>query len=780
MEKIDAINELIETENNKVESYPTIALNGLVAFPSITVQIDIGRKKSLEILNYAQNNNKQIFVTLQKNSNPEYGFNDLENIGTVVEIRQVIRLPRNNVRIVALGVKKCKIIAEDTSSEVFSTFVEPIEMNMTETLSSEVMFRKCKEELDKYIKKGAVIIADPKANFMEENDPEIFSYLVADNFFRLINEKQEMLKKDSVESMLEYLLSWIFITGEKIKIETEILNKVRKNVDENQKEYFLREQAKVISEELGDNVNEIEIIKEKIKSLNLNEKSEKKLLADVNKLTKLPSNSPEYGILMNYFDCIFDLPWNTETQDTEDIKTAEMILDEDHYGLEDVKQRILEYIAVYKLTESLKAPILCFVGPPGVGKTSIASSIARALSKNFVRMSLGGVKDEAEIRGHRRTYIGAMPGRIIYNMTNASSINPVFLLDEIDKMSSDFRGDPSSALLEVLDPEQNSTFVDHYLEIPFDLSKSMFIATANTLNGISQPLLDRMEVIELGGYTDEEKFEIAKKYLVPKAMKNTGITNIDFTITDKAIYKIINEYTCEAGVRGLEKEINSVCRKCAKKYVEDSSLKCLTVDENELFELLKAPRYKMDSKSKEDSVGLVNGLAWTGAGGSLMSIEAVTMPGSGEIILTGLLGDVMKESAKTALDYIKSNYEKFGLNSDVFKEKDIHIHVPEGAVPKEGPSAGVTLATVILSVLTGKKVNHNVAMTGEISLLGNVLPIGGLKEKSLAGFRQGIETILIPKDNESDLEEVPQTIKEKTKFITCKTLDDVFSYVFTN
>ncbi len=561
-------------------------------------------------------------------------------------------------------------------------------------------------------------------------------------------------------------------------MEKEINEKVRGQINRLQKEYYLKEQMKAIKEELGEDYDydeEIQEFQERLEKLKMPADVKEKVLKEIDRMARLAPASAEGGVIRTYITWILDLPWNNETKDTLDIKKARKILDEDHYGLKDVKERVLEYLAIRQLTKSMKGPIICLVGPPGVGKTSIARSIARSLNRKFVRMSLGGVRDEAEIRGHRRTYIGAIPGRIISAIKEAKSRNPVFLFDEIDKLTSDFRGDPASALLEVLDPEQNKEFKDHYLEIAFDLSKVMFVTTANSLSGIPRPLLDRMEVIEVAGYTELEKLQIAKRYLVPKQVKEHGIKEGQLQLPDDALARIINSYTRESGVRELERKVAAVCRKAAMRLVE-SKASMVRVNKGNLDKFLGIPKYHHDAAGKTDEVGIATGLAWTSVGGETLQIEVTPMKGSGKLVLTGQMGDVMKESARAGLSYIRAKAEEFHIDEDFHKNIDIHIHIPEGAIPKDGPSAGITMATAVTSALTGIPVRHNVAMTGEITLRGRVLPIGGLKEKSLAGKRAGVNKILVPKDNEKDLEDIPEEVKKAIEFVVVSSMDEVLEH----
>ena len=588
------------------------------------------------------------------------------------------------------------------------------------------------------------------------------------------NDIQRILEIDDTIERLRAFENLVTKELEIAKIEKKITSKVRQSIDKSQKEFYLREQLKAIHSELGEDPDEGEELVKQIKDKNLPKEVEEKALKEIARLDKINPSSPDYSIILNYLDWIKELPFNECTVDTESLQDAKAILDKDHFGLEKVKERIVEYIAVLQLTKKIRGPILCFVGPPGVGKTSVATSIARALNRKFVRMSLGGVKDEAEIRGHRRTYVGAMPGRIIYALRNVGSNNPVFLLDEIDKMSSDMHGDPASALLEVLDPEQNTTFRDRYMEIPYDLSKVMFITTANSVDTIPYPLLDRMEIIELNGYTDQEKMEIAKRYLIPKQLELNGLNDKKVVFTDDAVREIIESYTMEAGVRNLEREIGGVIRKIAVKAAEHKRIKKQVVDKGDISSYLGVKKHIRDLSLDKDEVGAATGLAWTSVGGTTLTIEVSLMHGKGEILLTGKLGDVMKESARAAISYIRANAAEYGIKDEVFETTDIHIHVPEGATPKDGPSAGITMATAILSAFTHKPVKKSVAMTGEITLRGKVLPIGGLKEKTLAAYRQGIDTVVIPTENEKDLSEIPADIKDKINFITASEIQTVF------
>ncbi len=638
----------------------------------------------------------------------------------------------------------------------------------------EAYFRTSKEILKDITETDSRLTKEGAANLDKCTDPDELVNLAGHYLQIRVEQKQELLECARTVERLKKLDKILNDELEIMRLERKINSVVRQNIEKNQKEYYLREQLKAIHTELGDDENERFELEERIKAKGMPEEAEKKALKELSRMSGMQTSSPDYNVLRVYIDWMLDIPWHECTEDTEKLADAVKVLNEDHYGLEKIKERITEYLAVMKRTGGLNAPILCFVGPPGVGKTSIASSVARSLGRKFVRMSLGGVKDEAEVRGHRKTYVGAMPGRIISGMKKAGSVNPVFLLDEIDKISSDLRGDPADALLEVLDPAQNSTFVDRYIEVPYDLSKVLFITTANSLDTIPVPLLDRMEIIELTGYTPEEKREIAKRYLVPKKREANGLKEEEFSITDSAIDALIDGYTMEAGVRSLERKIDAVCRKAAVR-LSDGVVDTVSVDECDVPGFLGAKRYERDGKAlKKDEVGAATGLAWTAVGGTTLTIEVSAMRGKGDILLTGKLGDVMKESARTAISYIRSNSASYGIDGAAFETTDIHIHVPEGATPKDGPSAGITMATAILSAFTQKPVKKSIAMTGEITLRGKVLPIGGLKEKALAAYRTGIHDVIIPADNQKDLEEIPESVKNSINFIPVTDVDTVF------
>lgn len=760
----------------KAPSYKMVALRGMTVFPGQTLHFEIGRDKSLTAVESAVANRENIFLVMQldaSTSNPSE--RDIYRVGTLARIQQLIKLPNDTVRVLATGLERMEIDSYIATSPCFEVTLKPFETVESDETEVKAMRAAISTQLETYIKLDTKL-AKESIPMLKSDDTEKFVSIASLTFFESASDRQAVLEKHSLYEQLEMIYAKMVSACEILTAEKRIALKVRESVDKNQKEYYLREQIKAIHSELGDDEEEIEQIRQKAKEKNLPDYAVEKLEKELHRMSKMSPTSPEAGVIRTYVEWMLDLPWNESAEEEVDLKRAEEILDEDHYGLEKVKERIIEYLAVHKLCGNLKGAILCFVGPPGVGKTSIVSSIARAAGRKLVQMSLGGVRDEAEIRGHRRTYIGAMPGRILSGMKNAGVNNPVFLLDEIDKMSSDFRGDPASAMLEVLDPNQNYEFKDHYLEIPYDLSKTMFVCTANTLETIPTPLLDRMEVIELSGYTYEEKLQIAKRYLLPKQLKANGMKAENVSVSDEVMMSIISGYTRESGVRNLEREIATVIRKLAVKVVKsgDSDAK-FDVGREDLTEYLGVERYRDNAKNEEDSVGLVTGLAWTSVGGVTLNIEVAVMPdGKGEIVLTGNMGDVMKESARTALSLVRSRANKYGIAAEMFTKYDLHIHIPEGATPKDGPSAGITLATAILSALTNKKVSRDIAMTGEITLLGNVLAIGGLKEKSLAAFRSGVKTLIIPSENEKDVKDIPAEVKAAVKIVTVAKIDEVF------
>ncbi len=752
---------------------PLIPLRGLTVFPNTTVNFDVGRKKSVAAVTDAvKNRNGKIILCRQINtdeSNPQP--DGIYTIGVLARVVQVISNGGETLRIIVDGIKKVKVTGYVDNPDFFVASYEPMKELHARTVEAKAYRRKCMSVVEEHYFVGERATKDVYNILNETEEPVAFLYRAA--HLMDISDRQGFLEIDDVIDKYELLLDFLEDELEIAKVEKKINRKVRESIDKGQKEYYLREQIKAIQEELGDEDDDDLLLK--ADKLPIPEESKKKLKKDIERNAKMPTSSPDYAISRNYFDFVFDLPWGIESEDNNDIENARKILDEDHYGLEKIKERILEFLAVRQLTDEKREPIICLVGPPGVGKTSIVKSIARALNRKYVRMSLGGIRDEAEIRGHRKTYVGAMPGRIISNIRIAGTMNPVFLLDEIDKLASDFKGDPSSALLEVLDPEQNNAFRDNYLEIPFDLSKVIFITTANNPDAIPAPLYDRMEIIEMSGYTPEEKLQIAKKHLIGKQLKAHGISEDRLSFTDDGIEKIIYSYTRESGVRGLEKEIANVMRKVAVKIVSGEAQDKIVVTKDNVKEYLGVEKYLENEKPEHSEVGAATGLAWTAVGGEILTIEVSNVSGKGEILLTGHLGDVMKESARTAISYIHAHADDYDIPERAFKDKDIHIHVPEGAIPKDGPSAGITIATAVFSALTGKGVRNDVAMTGEITLRGKVLPIGGLKEKSLAAMRAGIKKVLIPVDNIKDLDDIPESVKNGVKFIPVENVSEVFN-----
>ena len=760
----------------KISAYKMVALRGVVVFPTQTLHFDVGRDKSMLALERAKADNENIFLVTQKEasvSNPSE--KDIYRVGVIARIQQIIKLPNETARVMVTGLERMVIDNYVSTFPCFEVALSPFATVDSNEDDVKAVKHAISDQLESFLKLDHKI---PKENLplLKTDDTEKFIAAASAFVFEKDADRQDLLETNNVYEQLEKIYTRLVALCEILAAEKRIALKVRESVDKNQKEYYLREQIKAIHSELGDDEEEIEQFRKKAAEKNLPDYAVEKLEKELGRMDKMSPTSPEAGVIRTYVEWMLDLPWNESTTDPIDLVKAEEVLNEDHYGLNKVKERIIEYLAVHSLSGNLKGAILCFVGPPGVGKTSIVSSIARAAGRKLVQMSLGGVRDEAEIRGHRRTYIGAMPGRILSGMKTAGVNNPVFLLDEIDKMSSDFRGDPASAMLEVLDPNQNSQFKDHYLEIPYDLSKTMFVCTANTLDTIPAPLLDRMEVIELSGYTYAEKLQIAKRYLFPKQLKANGMKEGSVTVPDSVMNEIISGYTRESGVRNLEREIATVIRKIAVKVVKENKKdKVFKVRTSDLATYLGPAKYKDNLKNEDDAVGLVTGLAWTSVGGVTLNIEVALIPdGKGEITLTGNMGDVMKESARTALSLVRSRSKRYNIDKEMFTSYDIHIHIPEGATPKDGPSAGITLATAILSALTGKKVSRDIAMTGEITLLGKVLAIGGLKEKSLAAYRSGVKTLIIPKENEKDISEIPEEVKKSVEILLVSKIDEVF------
>ncbi|EOU1754901.1 endopeptidase La [Clostridium perfringens] len=758
---------------------PLIPLRGLTVFPNMVIYFDVGREKSIEAVEKAMAGDQKIFLAAQKDieiDNPSE--DDIFNIGTICEIKQIVKMPKNTIRVLVEGIERAKMDEFFDKEELLEASIEKIEIDNEIDHEFEALSRKLKDDFFEFLDitaSSGINGVDLFDNLEEEKDLNKVTDLISSYALIKQEDKQDILQTLDLKKRIEKLIFYVKQEIEVAKIEKRIGTKVKKKLDKGQREYYLREQMKVIQEELGEDDDNKKAIIEFEKVIN-----EKKLPNQVKEkaqyeISKLKASSPysqDGGVTRTYLENLLDMPWGEFTEDTLNIKDARKVLDKDHYGLKDVKDRILEYLAVKQISNSLRGPILCLVGPPGVGKTSIAKSVATSLNRKFVRMSLGGVRDEADIRGHRRTYVGAIPGRIVTGLKEAKSMNPVFLLDEIDKLGMDFKGNPADALLEVFDNEQNKTFRDHYLEVDVDLSEVMFITTANSLDGIPRPLLDRMELIEVSGYTYEEKFRIAKKYLVPKVLKEHGVDNKIITISDSALKLIIDSYTRESGVRNLQRQIANVIRKGIKDIIEKDK-KNLNISTKLVEKYLGPKIFSYEEIDKKDKVGVVTGMAWTAYGGDTLPVEVMVMDGKGRLELTGQLGDVMKESARAAYSYVRAHMKELGIKDEFYSKKDIHIHAPEGAVPKDGPSAGVTMTTALVSALTGKKVKHNVAMTGEITLTGKVLAIGGLKEKCLAARRVGIDTVIVPKENEKDVIKLPKIVKDSLNIILADKIDDV-------
>ena len=759
---------------------PLLALRGIIVFPGMTVNLDVGRDKSINAVNAAMQLDKKILLVTQRDAETaDPKREELYNYGVVAEIKQLLKLPSGAIRILIQGLERAELTSlidapfKDTYLEGFAMPVASIEPE--ENSETEAMRRVLLQSFEKWLVTGKKVTTEVMLNFKNITTAGEIADIIAGYLTISIDEKEELLELADVKERMHKLHTFLCKELEIAELEKNITQEVRKQIEKNQREYYLREQIKVINKELGEGDErqaEVDEYKKQMEGRDLPPEVADKINKELDRLYKMPPMMAESGVIRNYVETLLALPWGIYGKDNFDLKHAEKVLNKDHYGLEKVKERILEYLAVRALTKSGKGPILCLVGPPGVGKTSLAQSVARAINRKFTRMSLGGVHDEAEIRGHRRTYIGAMPGRIIHGMQTCGVMNPVFLLDEVDKMSSDFRGDPASALLEVLDPEQNNTFSDHYVEIPFDLSQVFWIVTANTVETIPPALLDRMEVVQLSSYTEDEKVKIAELHLLPKERQNNGLTAKTLSITEDALRMIIRGYTREAGVRNLERKIAAVCRKTALRIVNGEA-KSAKVTAKNLHKYLGKVIYLEDDVSLEAAAGICTGLAWTRVGGELLKVEVVACKGKGHLALTGQLGDVMKESAQAGYTYIRSRADELGLAKDFYETTDIHIHLPEGAIPKDGPSAGITMATAMISALTGRKVKKNLAMTGEITLSGRVLPVGGIKEKFLAAHRYGVKTIIMPAKNEQDLEELPANVRAKMHFIPVKHMDEV-------
>jgi len=760
----------------EIRVLPLLPLRGILVFPYMVIHLDVGRDKSVQAIEEAMIQDRVIFLATQKEAQTDDpGVDDIYRVGTVAEVKQLLKLPGGTIRVLVEGIARGRIKRYLNQEPYFKVEIEQYSEEFVKTPEVEALMRSLVHQFEQYVKLSKRIPPETVVTVVNLEEPGRLTDIIASHLTLRIEDKQQVLEAVDIVKRLEKLCAIVARELEIVELERKINIRVRKQMEKTQKEYYLREQMKAIQKELGekdDRMAEGEEYREKIAEARMPREVEEKALKEVERLEKMPPMAAESTVVRNYLDWLIALPWSKSTRDRLDIKAAEAILEEDHYGLKEVKERILEYLAIRKLAKKMKGPILCFVGPPGVGKTSLGRSIARALERKFVRISLGGVRDEAEIRGHRRTYVGALPGRIIQGIRTAGSKNPVFLLDEIDKMSMDFRGDPSSALLEVLDPEQNNSFSDHYIEVPFDLSNVMFITTANVQHNIPRPLLDRMELITISGYTEEEKVQIALRHLLPKQIKEHGLTRDMISISENTIRRLIREYTRESGVRNLERAIAGLCRKAARQIVAGDAKKVRITMQN-LEQFLGAPRYRYGVAEREDQVGVSTGLAWTEMGGDTLAIEVTVYPGSGRLTLTGKLGEVMKESAQAGYSYVRSRASVLGLEEGFFDKHDIHVHVPEGAIPKDGPSAGITIACALASALTGRKVRHDVAMTGEITLRGRVLPVGGIKEKVLAAHRAGITTVLVPRDNQKDLEDVPANVRNKLQFILVEHMDEV-------
>ncbi|MCL6635102.1 MAG: endopeptidase La [Peptococcaceae bacterium] len=761
---------------------PLLPLRGILVFPYMVIHLDVGREKSVQAIEEAMIQDRIIFLATQKEAQTDDpGEDDIYQIGTVAEVKQLLKLPGGTIRVLVEGIARARVHRFISVEPYFRVEVEQYSEYFQKNSEIEALMRSLVYQFEQYVKLSKRIPPETVVSVVNLEEPGRLADIIASHLALRIEEKQQILEAVNVVQRLEKLCAIVAKELEIVELERKINIRVRKQMEKTQKEYYLREQIKAIQRELGEKderIAEGEELREKIAGAKLPKEVEEKALKEVERLEKMPPMAAEATVVRNYLDWLLSLPWNKGTRDRLDIKAAEAILEEDHYGLKTVKERILEYLAIRKLAKKMKGPIICFVGPPGVGKTSLGRSIARALERKFVRISLGGVRDEAEIRGHRRTYVGAMPGRIIQGMRQAGSKNPVFLLDEIDKMSMDFRGDPSAALLEVLDPEQNNSFSDHYIEAPFDLSNVMFITTANVQHNIPRPLQDRMEIIYISGYTEEEKVQIAMRHLLPKQIKEHGLSRDMLKISENTIRKIIREYTRESGVRNLERQIAAICRKTARQVVADKVKKVHVTVQN-LNQFLGVPRYRYGLAEQDDQVGVATGLAWTEVGGDTLAIEVTIYKGSGRLTLTGKLGEVMKESAQASYSYIRGKAGEFGLDEAFFDKHDIHIHIPEGAIPKDGPSAGITMACALASAVTGRKVRHDVAMTGEITLRGRVLPVGGIKEKVLAAHRAGIKTLVLPRDNKKDMDEIPKRVRDKMDFVLVEHMDQVLETALT-
>jgi ATP-dependent Lon protease len=764
------------SNKNQSRHLPLLPLRGLLVYPSMVLHLDVGREKSIRALEHAMIDESLILLCSQSEVNIEEPTQeDIYRVGTISKVRQMLKLPNGTIRVLVEGVMRAEIMEYLVNEEYYEVSVKELTEQEGSDPETDALMRTILNQFEHYINLSKKVTPETLAAVSDIDEPGRLADVITSHLSLKIKDKQEILETIDVRERLEKLLEILNNEREVLELERKINQRVKKQMEKTQKEYYLREQMKAIQKELGDKegrAGEVEELRSQLADSDVPDKVREKIEKEIDRLEKMPATSAEGSVIRNYIDWLLTLPWANKTEDDIDLIKAEEILNAEHYGLEKPKERVIEYLAVQKLAEKLKGPILCLVGPPGVGKTSIARSIAKSMGREFVRISLGGVRDEAEIRGHRRTYVGAMPGRIIQGMKNAGVQNPVFLLDEVDKMAMDFRGDPGAALLEVLDPEQNNTFSDHFIEVPFDLSNVMFITTANTVHNIPRPLLDRMEMISIAGYTEIEKQQIARKYLLPKQLRDHGVREEQLTVDDEMLMQIIRNYTREAGVRGLEQQLAALCRKAAKRIVLDSST-IVNVDQDNLKDMLGPAKFRYQTAEEVDQIGAVTGLAWTEVGGDTLTIEVTVLPGSGKLTLTGKLGDVMKESAQAAFSFARSRVDQFSISPDFYEKNDIHIHVPEGAIPKDGPSAGITIGTALISALSNIPVSRKVAMTGEITLRGRVLPIGGLKEKALAAHRAGIRKILVPKDNEKDIEEIPESVRADLTIIPVSHMDEV-------
>ncbi|ALP37864.1 DNA-binding protein [Paenibacillus sp. IHB B 3084] len=763
----------------KGRRFPLLPLRGLLVYPSMVLHLDVGREKSVKALEKAMVEDNLILLCSQSEVNiEEPAQEDIFRVGTVAKVRQMLKLPNGTIRVLVEGLERAEIIQYTDNEEYYEVLAKELHEAENVHPETDALMRTVLTQFEHYINLSKKVTPETLAAVSDIEEPGRLADVITSHLTLKIKEKQDILETIDVTQRLEKLLDILNNEREVLELERKISQRVKKQMEKTQKEYYLREQMKAIQKELGEKegrAGEVEELRNQLSELELPAPVKEKVEKEIDRLEKMPASSAEGGVIRNYVDWLLSLPWNKFTDDDLDIVKAEEILNDDHYGLDKPKERVLEYLAVRKLVKTIKGPILCLVGPPGVGKTSLARSIAKSMGKEFVRISLGGVRDEAEIRGHRRTYVGAMPGRIIQGMKTAGTSNPVFLLDEIDKMASDFRGDPSAALLEVLDPEQNNTFSDHFVELPFDLSNVMFVTTANAAHNIPRPLMDRMETLYIPGYTELEKLEIANRYLLPKQKREHGLKEEQLDIGEDTLLRVIREYTRESGVRNLEQQMASLCRKAAKSVVSGGEGPIQITPDN-LKDYLGVAKFRYGVAELEDQIGTVTGLAWTEVGGETLMIEVTVVPGSGKLILTGKLGDVMKESAQAAFSYTRSKAVELGIDTDFYEKNDIHIHIPEGAIPKDGPSAGITIATALISALTNRHVSKDVAMTGEITLRGRVLPIGGLKEKSLAAHRAGYKKILLPKDNERDLKDIPDSIRQDVEFVPVAHMDQVLKH----